>query len=844
MASRFEKFSEKARRVLSLAQEEAQRFNHTYIGTEHILLGLVRETDGVAAKALANLGVELPKVRSAIEFIIGRGERPVTGDIGLTPRAKKVIELAVDEARRLNHTYIGTEHLLIGLMREGEGVPAGVLESLGLNLDKIRAETNSLLNQGGQQSERGGRKRSKTPTLDNFGIDLTKLARDGELDPTVGRDKEIQRVTQILSRRRKNNPVLVGEPGVGKTAIVEGLAKRIADNDVPSTLTDKRLLTLDMGALIAGTKYRGEFEERLKRVVAEIKDENCVLFIDEVHTMIGAGSAEGSVDAANILKPSLARGELQTIGATTLDDYRKYVERDPALERRFQPVRVDEPSAEETVDILRGVKKQYEEHHDLDITDEAIQQAATLASRYIADRFLPDKAIDLIDEAASRVRINSSAPPVSVKEMERILDSVRREKDEAIAKRSYELAAELRDREEDIAQKLESLKKDWKDEQTQDKPTVTEEDVAEVVSMWTSIPVTRLAATETERLINMEESLHEKVIGQEEPITMVSKAVRRARSGLKNPRRPTGIFMFLGPTGVGKTLLVRKLAEFLFGSEDALIRIDMSEFMERHSVARLVGAPPGYIGYDDGGQLTEAVRRKSYSVILLDEIEKAHPEVFNILLQIFDDGHLTDSKGRKVDFRNTLVVMTSNIGSDLIRQDRSIGFAARSDKGQGADQAYQRMKTNVLDEVKRFFRPEFLNRIDGSVVFHPLSREHMHRIIPIELKDVTSNLIEKGIDLQVTDAAKDWMVDKGYDPIFGARPLRRVIQDHVEDNLSDAILRGDLGPADTAIVDMDGEGEVVVRSESPFADLIDGDESGETESEAAEPEAEVAAAAT
>ena len=840
MASRFEKFSEKARRVLSLAQEEAQRFNHTYIGTEHILLGLVRETDGVAAKTLSNLGVELPKVRSAIEFIIGRGERPVTGDIGLTPRAKKVIELAVDEARRLNHTYIGTEHLLIGLMREGEGVPAGVLESLGLTLDKIRAEINSQLNQGGQQSERGGRKRSKTPTLDNFGIDLTKLARDGELDPTVGRDKEIQRVTQILSRRRKNNPVLVGEPGVGKTAIVEGLAQRIVRNEVPTTLTDKRLLTLDMGALIAGTKYRGEFEERLKRVVAEIKDSNCVLFIDEVHTMIGAGSAEGAVDAANILKPSLARGELQTIGATTLDDYRKYVERDPALERRFQPVRVDEPSAEETVDILRGVKDQYEQHHDLDITDEAIQQAATLASRYIADRFLPDKAIDLIDEAASRVRINSSAPPVSVKEMERMLDSVRKEKDEAIAARSYEFAAELRDREEGISQKLEQLKKDWKDEQTQDKPIVTEEDIAEVVSMWTSIPVTRLAATETERLINMEESLHEKVIGQEEPITMVSKAVRRARSGLKNPRRPTGIFMFLGPTGVGKTLLVRKLAEFLFGSEDALIRIDMSEFMERHSVARLVGAPPGYIGYDDGGQLTEAVRRKSYSVILLDEIEKAHPEVFNILLQIFDDGHLTDSKGRKVDFRNTLVVMTSNIGSDLIRQDRSIGFAARSDKGKGADQAYQRMKTNVLDEVKRFFRPEFLNRIDGSVVFHPLSREHMHQIIPIELKDVTSNLIEKGIDLQVTDAAKDWMVDKGYDPIFGARPLRRVIQDHVEDKLSDAILRGDLGPADTAIVDMDGEGEVVIRSESPFADLIDGDDDGEPETETAE--AEVAAA--
>ncbi len=819
MASRFEKFSERARRVLSLAQEEAQRFNHTYIGTEHILLGLVRETDGVAAKVLTNLGVELPKVRSAVEFIIGRGERASTGEIGLTPRAKKVIELAVDEARRLNHTYIGTEHLLIGLMREGEGVPAGVLESLGVTLDKIRAETSRILSQNVQQSQSGGRGRSssRTPTLDQLGIDLTKAARDAKLDPTVGRDREIQRVTQILSRRTKNNPVLVGEPGVGKTAIVEALAQRIADNDVPSTLQGKRLVTLDMGALVAGTKYRGEFEERLKKVVEEIRSSgNCVLFIDEVHTMVGAGAAEGAVDAANILKPSLARGELQTIGATTLDDYRKYVERDPALERRFQPVRVEEPSTEETVDILRGVKGQYEEHHGLEITDEALQQAATLASRYIADRFLPDKAIDLIDEAASRVRINFTTAPLSVKEVTRMLESVRKEKDEAIAGRQYEFAAELRDREASISDKLRELEQDWKDEQSDEKPIVTEEDIAEVVSMWTSIPVTRLAATETERLINMEEVLHEKVIGQHEPITLVSKAVRRARAGLKNPRRPTGIFMFLGPTGVGKTLLVRKLAEFLFGSEDALIRIDMSEFMERHSVARLVGAPPGYIGYDDGGQLTEAVRRKSYCVILLDEIEKAHPEVFNILLQIFDDGHLTDSKGRQVDFRNTIVAMTSNIGSDLIRQDRSIGFAARSGQGQSEDEAYQRMKTNVLDEVKRFFRPEFLNRIDGSVVFHSLNREHMHQIIPIELKDVTSNLIEKGIDLVVTDEAKDWLVEKGYDPIFGARPLRRVIQDHVEDKLSDAILAGRLGPADTAIIDIDG-GELTVKAESPFS---------------------------
>ena len=819
MASRFEKFSEKARRVLSLAQEEAQRFNHTYIGTEHILLGLVRENEGVAAKVLNNLGVELNKVRSAVEFIIGRGERTPSGEIGLTPRAKKVIELAVDEARTLNHNYIGTEHLLIGLMREGEGVPAGVLESLGVTLDKIRAETSRILSQNTQQSQSSGsgRSTSRTPTLDQLGIDLTQAARSGKLDETVGREQEIQRVTQILSRRTKNNPVLVGEPGVGKTAIVEALAQRIASNDVPSTLQGRRLVTLDMGALVAGTKYRGEFEERLKKVIEEIKTSgNCVLFIDEIHTLVGAGAAEGAVDASNILKPSLARGEIQCIGATTLDDYRKYVERDPALERRFQPVRVEEPTTEETVDILRGVKKHYEEHHQLTITDEALQQAAVLASRYISDRFLPDKAIDLIDEASSRVRINFSTAPLSVQEVTRMLESVRKEKDEAISGRQYEYAAELRDREASISEKLHELEQSWKDEQADESPVVTEEDIAEVVSMWTSIPVTRLAATETERLINMEDVLHEKVIGQHEPITMISKAVRRGRAGLKNPRRPTGIFMFLGPTGVGKTLLVRKLAEFLFGSEDALIRIDMSEFMERHSVARLVGAPPGYIGYDDGGQLTEAVRRKSYCVILLDEIEKAHPEVFNILLQIFDDGHLTDSKGRQVDFRNTIIAMTSNIGSDLIRQDRSIGFAARSGQGQTEDEAYNRMKNNVLDEVKRFFRPEFLNRIDGTVVFHSLNQEHMHQIIPIELKDVTSNLIEKGIDLVVTDAAKNWLVEKGYDPIFGARPLRRVIQDHVEDKLSDAILGGELGPADTAIIDVDDEDGLVVRSESPF----------------------------
>ncbi|MDE0744351.1 MAG: ATP-dependent Clp protease ATP-binding subunit [SAR202 cluster bacterium] len=819
MASRFEKFSERARRVLSLAQEEAQRFNHNYIGTEHILLGLVRENEGTAAKVLGGLGIELNKIRSEVEFIIGKGDTAASGEIGLTPRAKKVIELAVDEARRLNHHYIGTEHLLIGLMREGEGVAAGVLESLAVTLDKVRGETNSVLNRGARSSKgkSGGKATTKTPTLDQLGVDLTEKANEGKLDPTVGREKEIERVTQILSRRTKNNPVLIGEPGVGKTAIVEALAQRIASDDVPGTLQGKRLVTLDMGSLVAGTKYRGEFEERLKKVIDEIKNAgNCVLFIDEIHTMVGAGAAEGAVDAANILKPSLARGEMQTIGATTLDDYRKYVERDPALERRFQPVRVEEPSVDETVEILRGIKEKYEEHHQLEISDSAIQSAASLASRFIADRFLPDKAIDLIDEASSRVRIHHSMAPRSVKEASRMLDSVRKEKDDAISGREYEHAAELRDREVSLSEKLENIKKEWEEEKGDQQPVVEEENIEEVVSMWTGIPVTRLAAAESERLIKMEEALRQNVIGQGEAIEILSKAVRRSRSGLKNPRRPTGAFIFLGPTGVGKTYMVKKLAEFMFGSEDSMIRLDMSEFMERHTVARLVGAPPGYIGYDEGGQLTEAVRRKSYSVILFDEIEKAHPEVFNILLQIFDDGHLTDSKGRKVDFRNTIIVMTSNIGSDLIRQDRSLGFNARTEGAQNEEESYLRMKNNVLDEVKHFFRPEFLNRIDGTVVFHALSREHMEDIVNILMKEVSSNLLEKGISLEVTDAAREWLAEEGYDPTFGARPLRRLIQDTVEDKLSDALLAGEIGPADTAIVDLD-ENAIIIKTETPAA---------------------------
>ncbi|MCH8847563.1 MAG: ATP-dependent Clp protease ATP-binding subunit [Chloroflexi bacterium] len=802
MASRFEKFSERARRVLSLAQEEAQRFNHNYIGTEHILLGLVRETDGVAARVLSSLSVELSKVRSAVEFIIGRGERPSPGDIGLTPRAKKVIELAVDEARRLSHHYIGTEHLLIGIMREGEGVAAGVLESLGVSLDKVRAETTRILNQSVSQGHGQSRGGTRTPTLDQLGIDLTAAARAGKLDPVIGRSKEIARVIQILSRRTKNNPVLIGPPGVGKTAIVEALAQQVASGDVPQNLANRRVVTLDMGALVAGTKYRGEFEERLKKVVEEIKAAgNCILFIDEMHTMVGAGAAEGAVDAANILKPSLARGELQCIGATTLDDYRKYVERDPALERRFQPVHVEEPSTEETVDILRGIKGRYEEHHKVTIEDEALQAAATLAARFIADRFLPDKAIDLMDEAGSRVRIRTSGTPLSLKESQKVLETVRKEKDEAISQQQYEYAAELRDRELKLADKLQQLQSEWETSNADEQPVVNAEEIAEVVSMWTGIPVTRLATEETERLLHMEEHIHHRIIGQEEAIVSISKAVRRARAGLKDPRRPIGSFLFLGPTGVGKTELVRALAEFMFGSDEAMIRLDMSEFMERHTVARLVGAPPGYVGYDEGGQLTDAVRRRGYTCILFDEIEKAHPDVFNILLQIFDDGHLTDAKGRKVDFRNTIVVMTSNIGSDLIRRDSNLGFSVQTDQQKLEENAYSKMKEKVEAEVKKFFRPEFLNRIDGSIVFHGLTKEHIVSIVDLMLNDIRKPLLEKGLSLEVTDAAKRWLAEKGYDPEYGARPLRRIIEQKIEDPLSDDVLGAKFQPGDTITVD-------------------------------------------
>ena len=811
MASRFEKFSERARRVLTLAQEEAQHLNHSYIGTEHILLGLLREEEGVAAKVLVSLGCNLGKVRSGVEFIIGRGDKPNTGEIGLTPRAKRVIELAIDEARHLGHNYIGTEHLLLGLLHEGGGVAAGVLDSFGINLEQVRAEVTKMLSQNaGKQPRTGTRTTSKTPTLDQLSTDLTGLARAGKLDPVVGREKEIQRVIQILSRRNKNNPALIGEPGVGKTAIVEGLAQQIAKGDVPETLEDKRLVTLDMAAVIAGTKYRGEFEERLKKIIEEIITAgNCILFVDEFHTIVGAGAAEGAVDAASILKPKLARGQLQVIGATTLDDYRKYVEKDPALERRFQPVLVEEPSVDETMAILRGVKERYETHHKLEISDAALDAAATLAERYIPDRFLPDKAIDLVDEAASRVRLRYH-PPITLKEAKKLVENIRKEKETALAQQQYDYAAEKRQQEIQMEEKIKLLEKEWKEKQTQEHPVVTAEDIAEVVNMWTGIPVTQLGGDETTRLLHMEEALHKRIIGQEEAIDTISKAVRRARAGLKDPRHPIGNFIFLGPTGVGKTSLARALAEFMFGSEDALIRIDMSEFMEKHAVSRLVGAPPGYVGYDEGGQLTEAVRRKSYCCILLDEIEKAHPDVFNILLQIFDDGHLTDAKGRKVDFRNSIIIMTSNIGAELIRKGSAIGFMVKTDEAKTQEVNYERMKDKLLGEVKKVFRPEFLNRIDGMVVFHALNKEHIRAIVDLEFKTVSAQLLEKGVKMTVTEAAKDLLGEKGFDEAFGARPLKRAIQDLVIDKLSEAILRSEFRPGDTAVVDVK-DGQIVLR---------------------------------
>ena len=809
--SRFEKFSEEARKVLSFAQEQAKSLNHGYIGTEHVFLGLINENECIATKCLVDLAVDLSTVKSKIDVILEEKQSTEVRELGLTPDAKKVIELAVDEARMMSSNYIGTEHILIGLLREGASDVVNILLEYKIDIDIVRARIADLLEESEKKGKGSSKSKSenstKTPSLDALGVDLTDLAKSAKLDPTVGRKNEIERVIQILSRRTKNNPVLVGEPGVGKTAIVEGLAQRIASNDVPRTLLDKRLFTLDIGSLVAGTKYRGEFEERLKKVIDEIKQSNgeVILFIDEVHTMIGAGAAEGAVDAASILKPHLARGTIQCIGATTLDDYRKHVEKDPALERRFQQVIVVEPDSDDTLNILRGVKHKYEEYHQLVIKDDALQAAVKMASRFIADRFLPDKAIDLVDEAASRVRINVSTTPSSIKDLSQEVEDIKQKKADAISSRQYEDAAKLRDEESELVGKLRIVQEEWNKSVDDQRPEVNGDHISEVVSMWTGIPVTKITSDETERLLNMEDELHNSVVGQDEAITKVSKAVRRARSGIKDPKRPVGIFLFAGPTGVGKTYVVQKLSEFMFGTEDAVVRIDMSEFMERHTVARLVGAPPGYVGYDDGGQLTEAVRRRSYCVILLDEIEKAHPEVFNVLLQIFDDGHLTDSRGRKVDFRNTIVVMTSNIGSDLIKQDRMIGFSYKNSDEVDDNDRYNRMKDNVTDEIKRFFRPEFLNRIDDTVVFHALSQDHMSQIVDLMLQSVASSLLEQGISIEILPEMKDWLSENGYDPTYGARPLRRLIQDEVEDKISDVVLTENLKPGDTLIIGFDGK---------------------------------------
>ena len=816
---RFDKFTDRARKVLTLAQDEAQRFNHNYIGTEHLLLGLVREGEGVAARVLENMNVELAKVRTAVEFIIGRGDRPVVGEVGLTPRAKRVIELAIDEARRLGHNYIGTEHLLLGLVREGEGIAAGVLESLGVNLDKVRHEVIRVLSQSSSAGPTQETKRaSKTPTVDQLGINLTELARSGKLDPVIGREKEIERVIQILSRRQKNNPALIGEPGVGKTAIAEGLAHRIINGDVPETLLNKRVLTLDIGSLVAGTKYRGEFEERLKKIIEELRNTNdAVLFIDELHTLVGAGAAEGAIDAANILKPPLSRGELQCIGATTLDEYRKYIERDAALERRFQPVMVEEPTLGQTVDILMGIRERYEQHHKVAITDGAVQAAADLSSRYITDRHLPDKAIDLIDEAASRVQLRHASAPPALREAQKELDRVTKEKDAAINNQEYEEAARLREAEATSRETVEKLRAEWQSQVSSDQPTVDEEEIAQIVAMWTGIPVTRIAAEESERLLHMEEAIHARVIGQEEAISIISKAVRRARAGLKDPKRPIGSFIFLGPTGVGKTELAKALAEFMFGSEDALIKIDMSEFMERHNVSRLVGAPPGYVGFDEGGQLTEAVRRKSYAVVLLDEVEKAHPEVFNILLQILEDGHLSDAKGRRVDFRNCIIIMTSNLGAKQLQTNSALGFRAMGEtEAARAESSYELMKEKVAAELKNNFRPEFLNRIDATVVFRSLTVEEIAQIVDLMLSRVRDQLRAQQMSLEVTDAAKEHIIKLGYDVAYGARPLRRVIQNMVEDVLAEHLLLGKYEPGTTIVVDRDPEAGLDIHAAEPL----------------------------
>ncbi|NRD77500.1 ATP-dependent Clp protease ATP-binding subunit [Bacillus sp. BRMEA1] len=810
----FGRFTERAQKVLALAQEEAIRLGHNNIGTEHILLGLVREGEGIAAKALYGLGLGSDKIQKEVENLIGKGtDTPQT--IHYTPRAKKVIELSMDEARKLGHSYVGTEHILLGLIREGEGVAARVLNNLGVSLNKARQQVLQLLGSNESGGHQGGASASaNTPTLDSLARDLTSIAREGSLDPVIGRSKEIQRVIEVLSRRTKNNPVLIGEPGVGKTAIAEGLAQQIVNNEVPEILRDKRVMTLDMGTVVAGTKYRGEFEDRLKKVMDEIRQAgNIILFIDELHTLIGAGGAEGAIDASNILKPSLARGELQCIGATTLDEYRKYIEKDAALERRFQPIRVDEPTADESIQILQGLRDRYEAHHRVSITDEAIEAAVKLSDRYISDRFLPDKAIDLIDEAGSKVRLRSYTTPPNLKELEVRLEEVRKEKDAAVQSQEFEKAASLRDSEQRLREQLEETKKTWKEKQGQENNQVTVDDIANVVSSWTGVPVSKLAQTETAKLLNLEEILHSRVIGQDEAVKAVSKAVRRARAGLKDPKRPIGSFVFLGPTGVGKTELARALAEAMFGDEDAMIRIDMSEYMEKHSTSRLVGSPPGYVGYEEGGQLTEKVRRKPYSVILLDEIEKAHPDVFNILLQVLEDGRLTDSKGRTVDFRNTVLIMTSNVGAEALKRNKYVGFNIQDT----ADQDYKDMKGKVMEELKKAFRPEFLNRIDEIIVFHALEKKHLEEIVTLLSDQLIKRLNEQNISIELSPAAKGKISEEGYDPEYGARPLRRAIQKHIEDRLSEELLKGTLLTGQHAVIDVENNEFVVKTAEKTGA---------------------------
>ncbi len=803
----FGRFTERAQKVLALAQEEAVRLGHNNIGTEHILLGLIREGEGIAAKALIALGLGLEKIQDEVESLIGRGqEQPM--NIAYTPRAKKVIELSMDEARKLGHTYVGTEHILLGLIREGEGVAARVLNNLGVSLNKARQQVLQLL--GSNEvvtSSHGTPSNVNTPTLDGLARDLTAAAKESNLDPVIGRNKEIERVIQVLSRRTKNNPVLIGEPGVGKTAIAEGLAQRIVNNEIPETLRDKRVMTLDMGSVVAGTKYRGEFEDRLKKIMDEIRQAgNIIIFIDELHTLIGAGGAEGAIDASNILKPALARGEMQCIGATTLDEYRKYIEKDAALERRFQPIMVDQPTVEEAIQILHGLRDRYEAHHRVKITDDAIEQAVKLSDRYIPDRFLPDKAIDLIDEASSKVRLHSYTVPPNLKELENRLEDIRKEKDAAVQSQEFEKAAALRDTEQKIREELDTTKNEWKEKQGRTDSEVTPEDIAQVVGSWTGIPVSQLAEEETERLLKMESILHERVIGQDEAVKAVSRAIRRARAGLKDPKRPMGSFIFLGPTGVGKTELARALAESMFGDENAVIRIDMSEYMEKHSTSRLVGAPPGYVGYEEGGQLTEKVRRKPYSVVLLDEIEKAHPEVFNILLQVLEDGRLTDSKGRVVDFRNTLIIMTSNVGAEMIKKSSTLGFAVV----ENTEKDYNNMKDKVMSELKKSFRPEFLNRIDEIIVFHSLDEAHIGHIVTLMAEELRKRLNEQDVDFVLTDQAKAFLAKEGYDPTYGARPLRRAIQKHIEDKLSEELLQGTIQKGASLIIDEEN-GELVVQ---------------------------------